>query len=98
MLKLDIEGAEIDVLADCASLLPNVRNLFVEYHSFASQPQRLNDLFSILGKAGFRVHLQTQFGSRQPLLARQVQLGMDLQLNVFAYRVDELSEKERQAA
>src|SRR6476646_4373490 len=34
-LKLDIEGAEVDVLADCADRLSNVRHLFVEYHSFA---------------------------------------------------------------
>lgn len=86
LLKLDIEGAEVDVLADCASALTNVQNLFVEYHSFADQPQRLNELTGVLSEAGFRYQIHTQFASRQPMQSRTYQSGMDLQLNVFAYR------------
>jgi FkbM family methyltransferase len=85
-LKLDIEGAEVDVLLDCASELTNVQNLFVEYHSFAGQPQRLSELTGVLSEAGFRYQIHTQFASRQPLQSRTYQSGMDLQLNVFAYR------------
>jgi len=33
MLKIDIEGAEYDVLKDCEDSLENVKNIFVEYHS-----------------------------------------------------------------
>lgn len=87
LLKLDIEGAEVDVLRDCASELTNVRNLFVEYHSFADQPQRFNELTGVLSAAGFRYQIHTQFASRQPLRTRTLQAGMDLQLNVFGYRV-----------
>ncbi len=85
-LKMDIEGAEIDVLLDCADDLPRVANLFVEYHSFANQPQRLHELVAVLAAAGFRYQIQTQFASRNPFCELDLQLGMDLQLNVFAYR------------
>ncbi len=85
-LKMDIEGAEVDVLMHCGNELKNVSNLFVEYHSFADQPQRFNDLAGILTEAGFRYQIHTQFASKSPLCQQEVQLGMDLQLNVFAYR------------
>jgi FkbM family methyltransferase len=85
-LKLDIEGAETEVLGDCADRLENVSNLFVEYHSFTSERQSLHRLFGILASAGFRVHIHPLSHSPQPFLHRKTQLGMDLQLNVFAYR------------
>jgi len=85
-LKLDIEGAETEVLIDCADRLENVSNLFVEYHSFTSETQSLHTLFTILARAGFRVHVHPSSHSPQPFLHRNTQLGMDLQLNVFAYR------------
>jgi FkbM family methyltransferase len=34
MLKMDIEGAEVEVLKDCSGTLNRVGNLFIEYHSF----------------------------------------------------------------
>jgi hypothetical protein len=37
LLKLDIEGAEFDVIKDCDDRLSIVKCLFVEYHSLASQ-------------------------------------------------------------
>lgn len=86
-LKLDIEGAETDVVIDCSEKLENVRNLFIEYHSFNNQEQRLDELLSILRKAGFRVQIKTQLSYPKPLLERPpTQIGMDLQLNIFGYR------------
>jgi FkbM family methyltransferase len=85
-LKLDIEGAEVDVLADCADRLSNVRHLFVEYHSFADEEQRLDTLLRILKEAAFRVFVQTESCPPKPFLSIQTYLGMDLQLNVYATR------------
>lgn len=85
-LKLDIEGAETEVLTDCADLLGNVENLFVEYHSFVTKPQTLHTLMEILAKAGFRVHIHPPITSPQPFLHRFVHLDMDMQLNIFAFR------------
>ena len=82
-LKMDIEGAETDVL--CGSQkLDKVKQLFIEYHSFADQKQKLGELLSFLLKANFRYYLHTQFCSKKPLIETQTQLGMDLQLNIFA--------------
>ena len=53
-LKLNIEGAEIEVLADCENLLHKVREMVIEFHSFAGQAQRLQELLSTLSRAGFR--------------------------------------------
>ena len=86
LLKIDIEGAEICVLQDCADLLHWVDHLFVEYHSMADQPQQLHTLLAILSSAGFRVVVEATQRSRQPLIAREIHFGMDLQVNIFAYR------------
>jgi FkbM family methyltransferase len=85
-LKLDIEGAEVDVLLESASLLHNVEHLFVEYHSFEREPQRLDTLIALLREHGFRVYIHTAVCPPRPFLQRTSYLGMDLQLNIFAVR------------
>jgi FkbM family methyltransferase len=85
-LKIDIEGAETEVILDCADSLENVSRLFVEYHSFPHRPQSLHQILSILNTAGFRVQLTSVFTSSQPFLRLHTHLGMDLQVNISAYR------------
>ncbi len=87
-LKLDIEGAETEVLLDCADRLHNVGNLFVEYHSFEARPQTLAELLTAIAGSGFRVYVRPNLNdlSACPLIERHSALGMDLQLNVFGYR------------
>ena len=91
LLKIDIEGAETDVLKDCADLLDNVDRLFVEYHSFEGRPQTLHELLAVLSRAGFRVHAEPIGISAQPFVTRQTYLGMDMQMNIFADREPALS-------
>jgi FkbM family methyltransferase len=85
-LKLDIEGAELEVLEDCFDALGNVENLFVEYHSFARKPQKMDRLFQILSDAGFRIKASTPAAQNRPFVERGEYLGMDFLINVFAYR------------
>lgn len=85
LLKVDIEGAEVDVLTQIKTM-ENVRRLFVEYHSFAGKPQRLDEVLSLLYKEGYRYQIQTQLGSKQPFIDDVQYLGMDMQLNIFASR------------
>lgn len=87
-LKIDIEGAETEVLSDCADQLANVDALFVEYHSFDSQPQTLHQLAEILARAGFRLHIQAPMPAPQPFIKCNPEMGMDMQLNIFAFRPD----------
>ncbi len=86
LLKLDIEGAEADVLLDCSRHLQQVDNLFVEYHSFLGKRQRLGEIVAVLQEAGFRLHIQPELVSAQPLVERGANEGMDQRLNLFAYR------------
>lgn len=87
-LKLDIEGAEIDVLIDCSSALKNVQNLFFEFHSFRNKPQRLHQTLEILSQSGFRYFLQSPHTLNGPFIKKSIdQQIMDLQLNVYCYRV-----------
>ena len=86
-LKIDIEGAELRVLNDCKDLLKNVDRLFVEYHSFLNEEQKLDELLSLLKEAGFRYAIQ-QHGvvSRRPFVRIEQQSGMDILLNISAFR------------
>jgi hypothetical protein len=86
LLKLDIEGAETDVLQEAADQLANVRNLFVEYHSFVGKPQRLEELLGIMRRADFRVYIHSPQIYDSPFRRRIIYQGMDLQLNIFGYR------------
>jgi FkbM family methyltransferase len=86
LLKLDIEGAELAVLEDCRDQLHRVRNLFVEYHSFDDQPQRLDELLTLLRETGFRYWIDSEVERSRPLINRTSYLGMDLQLNIYAVR------------
>ena len=89
MLKIDIEGAEIEVLKDCYGSLSNVRNLFVEFHSYTSKPQKLSEMITVLESSGFRYFIIQPENRSRPFLNKTNKFNpeMDLQLNIFAYRV-----------
>ena len=88
MLKIDIEGAENPVIADCRDALGHVQNLFIEYHAYIGQPQTLPELLQILKDSGFRYYIDTAQHRLKPLVNRQYRGNtvMDLQLTIFAYR------------
>jgi len=89
-LKLDIEGAESDVV--CSSRrLDVVSQFMIEYHSFADAPQSLPSLLNRLAESGCRYRLQTQYCPKMPLLDDTCHLGMDFQLNIFAKPADRRS-------
>ncbi len=85
-LKIDIEGAEGKVIADCADKLYWVENLFIEYHSFEKEDQNLHQILGTVQQAGFRYHIKEAYTSPFPFMQRKLNVGMDLQLNIFCYR------------
>lgn len=87
LLKLDIEGAEIEVLLDCEEHLDKVKHVFVEFHSYIEQEQRLDELLYVLRKSGFRIHIKPELVAKQPFLNRLDNNGMDHRLNIFGYRL-----------
>lgn len=88
LLKLNIEGAETEVLMDCADLLHHVERVVLEYHSFANEPQTLHTLLNLLAEAGYRLYVRSVASDwpLQPFMEIPVHLGMDLQLYVYAFR------------
>lgn len=85
-LKLDIEGAEYEVIKDCEGELNNIDFLFIEYHSLIETDQNLHEILEIVQRAGFRYHLKEAYSSQFPFISREINYGMDLQLNIFCYR------------
>lgn len=86
-LKIDIEGAEYRVIKDCEDLLGNVDFLFIEYHSFADREQNLHNILEIVSKAGFKYHIKEAYTRKKPFTDKNLNLGMDLQLNIFCNRI-----------
>jgi FkbM family methyltransferase len=87
LLKLDIEGAELQVLADCRDHLETVDNIFVEYHCHRNRPQQLDEILAIIAKAGFRYHIKEANVVKHPFLkSDHSNLWYDLQLNIFGFR------------
>lgn len=88
MLKIDVEGAELEVLLDCQNSLSNINNIFVEYHSWNDQEQRLDEILSIFRKNNFRYFIEPVSCRDKPFINKGRCQNMDMQLNIFAYRED----------
>ncbi len=86
LLKIDIEGAEYEVLIDCKDDLKNVQNIFVEYHSWNSATQKLSEILSIFETNGFRYYIEDISKRKHPFVNHNQDVNMDLQLNIFGYR------------
>lgn len=86
-LKIDIEGAEYTVLKDCEPYLKNVKNIFVEYHSFVNKEQKLEEILLMLKQNNFRYHLKQSFSQRRPFVDKVLACeNMDMAINIFAYK------------
>jgi FkbM family methyltransferase len=87
-LKIDIEGAEKEVLADCRDSLGNVQNLFVEFHSYIGNPQGLAEVVQIFEENGFRYFIDTNQHRLRPFTNHRYRGNdvMDLQLNIYGWR------------
>jgi|LakMenE01Jun11ns_1017448.scaffolds.fasta_scaffold9941784_3 FkbM family methyltransferase len=87
-LKIDIEGAEYDVLLDCKEKLKNVRNLFVEYHGNLDESKKLTELLLLFNETGFN-HYVTEAGHIHTSVFKQRDrrgYKFDQQLNIFCFR------------
>jgi FkbM family methyltransferase len=86
MLKIDIEGAEYEVLMDSQEVIGKCQHIFIEYHSHRDEAQKLHEILLMLNQKGYRYHIHHAFIRSQPFINRSHMLGMDLQLNIFAYK------------
>jgi FkbM family methyltransferase len=58
LLKLDVEGAEIDLLKDCAGSLRDVKAIIVELHETDPARRMTPEVLQMLEQAGFRYTLE----------------------------------------
>lgn len=86
LLKIDIEGAEVDLLNTCRNNLGTVANLIVEYHDIPGEPQRLDELLKVLREAGFRYHSFSKALPVKPLATSYGPSGTPQMIDVFATR------------
>jgi FkbM family methyltransferase len=86
LLKIDIEGAEVPVLLDCAAALKRVNYLYVEYHSFPDKQQELHALLAVLAEQGFRYYIDRVGVNHHHPFAGLEDAAMDMQLDIHAVR------------
>lgn len=86
LLKLDIEGAEYDVIVDCQEFLHHVDYIFIEYHGKPDESQKLHEILEILQLAGFRYHLKDALPIKHPFIKSERNTYYDLQMNIFGFR------------
>jgi FkbM family methyltransferase len=86
-LKIDIEGAEYDVIKNCSELIiKNVNNIFFEWHSFSNKDQKLGEILSLFEKNNFRYHLKEASPKGAPFIEKRLDQLMDTQIDCFIYK------------
>jgi FkbM family methyltransferase len=88
LLKMDIEGAEYDVILDCNASLRKAKYIFIEYHSWTNQLQKLDEILKILRNNNFRYYLENVNNKIKYPFMRGIKDDMDLQVNIWAIRND----------
>lgn len=87
-LKIDIEGAEVDVLWDSKELIVKyVKNLFFEWHSISRKKQQLGKLLNYFEQNGFRYHIKEASPKGAPFIEKRLDSEMDTQLDCFLYKI-----------
>lgn len=85
LLKIDVEGAETEVLREVGPLLDRVRALFVEWHSRPRQPG-LGAAIAQLEAAGFDCYVQVASGPDPVFHVQPPPDGYAQNVNLYAVR------------
>lgn len=88
-LKMDIEGAEYEVVMDLADQLHQVKNFFLEYHGTYAQQKELLALFNLLTQQGFVYYIKEAADLYDHPLTNHKDWASsyDVQLNIFCRRL-----------
>lgn len=87
LLKLDVEGAEMEVIREIEPALQSVRRIFVEAHSFRGERQDYGELIHLLQDNGFRCNVEVASSQWDGLHLLQGSTDMDLNLNIYGTRL-----------
>jgi FkbM family methyltransferase len=87
-LKIDIEGAEFEVLKDCKDSLGSVKNMFIEYHAMPNEPQTLHLMLEWVTAAGFNYYIKEAWNNMTYPFLKSYNGYFHMQLNIFCFRQD----------
>lgn len=86
-LKIDVEGAEFEILDDCLDVLHNVENIFIEYHRPKNSALHVGDFISKLENVGYKIYIKEAWNNLpQPYCYDAFNPMYDLQLNIFGFK------------
>jgi FkbM family methyltransferase len=86
-LKIDIEGAEDEVLNSCRGHLRKVQHVFFEYHNNVNKPQTLHELLALVKDEGFKYHIKESSTRRRPFVDHNLICEtFDMAITVFCYK------------
>jgi FkbM family methyltransferase len=84
LLKIDVEGAELDALRGAGELLSNVARVSIEYHDYPSVSSSLPELLQLLKMSGFSA-FEVDSLRRFPLTSPDLPIACCL---VHGWRID----------
>ena len=85
-LKIDIEGAENEVIFDIKPLLHKVKNLFLEYHGIIGEKQNLAEILKLLSDVGFSYYIRLAGETIAFPFCNEKPQNFNQQLNIFCYK------------
>jgi FkbM family methyltransferase len=86
-LKMDIEGAEWNVLMDSADHLDKIDHMFIEYHGLTFETEKLAELLELFDRKHFQVYIRNAAdGLTHPYIQQRTGEKYDVQLNMFCYK------------
>jgi FkbM family methyltransferase len=85
-LKIDIEGAEYEVLMACKEELQNVKRLFVEYHGVFEEQFKFYEIIDLLKTLKYKIYIKEADNVYPTPFAIDKRLSYDQQFNIFAFQ------------
>lgn len=87
LLKIDIEGAEYEVIKDCADRLHMANHLFIEFHGYFDKGYELTEILEIVEKNNFAFYIKEAATVYPTPFARSTKkVQYDIQLNIFCFK------------
>lgn len=85
-LKIDIEGAENELIFDIKDHLFNVNKLFLEYHGIIGETQNLGNILNLLTDNGFEYYIRLAGETISNPFCGEKPSSFNQQLNILCYR------------
>jgi len=87
-LKIDVEGAELEILKDIKDKLHNIKNIFIEYHATDLKNTSFIEIINILHTSGFEFILNPEQKITSPYknISEPINNPYYYQICIFAFK------------